>query len=64
MFYFFAGAVTTGGAAGPAARLFFTDAGSLSAFASSNLTCLICVVESVFSNPGIPVMRIPPATFQ
>ena len=31
---------------------------------ASRLTCHICVGESSFSNPGIPVMRIPPATFQ
>jgi hypothetical protein len=45
-------------------KLSITDFGSLSEFASSKLTCHICVVESDLSNPGIPVIRIPPATFQ
>ena len=54
----------TGGAAGPAAKLSFTDWGSLSALATNKLTCYICVLDNVFSKPGIPVMRMPPATFQ
>lgn len=63
-FHFFVLAGATGGAAGPAARLSFTDCGSLSAFATSKLTCHICVLDRVFPKPGIPVIRIPPATFQ
>lgn len=62
--YFLALAGVTGGAAGPAAKLSFTDWGSLSAFAISKLTCHICVEDRVFSKPGIPVMRMPPDTFQ
>src|SRR5271165_573677 len=59
----------TSGAAGAAgtaggAKTSFAACGNLSALASNRLTCHICVVESVLLNPGIPVMRIPPATFQ
>ncbi|SRR5712691_2668011 len=50
--------------AGAAVRASLAVFGSLSAFASSRLTCHICAVESVLSNHGIPVMRIPPETFQ
>src|SRR5579863_2511561 len=48
----------------PPTRLSFTDCGSLSAFASSTLTCHICVVDNVLTKPGMPVIRIPPETFQ
>lgn len=41
-----------------------TLAGSLSAFASSRLICHICLSDKELVNPGIPVKRIPFATFQ
>src|SRR5579859_4946810 len=61
------GAVGIGVGAGGAVvavKIFFADGGSLSALAQSRLTCHICVGESCFSNPGMPVMRMPPVTFQ
>jgi len=60
--YFFTSALTLVG--DDTARLSFTACGSLSALASKRLTCHISVVESEFEKPGIPVIRIPPATFQ
>src|ERR1700692_3530607 len=45
-------------------RASFAAFGNLSALATNKLTCHIWVGESNFSNPGIPVIRIPPATFQ
>src|SRR5579862_1876350 len=45
-------------------RLSITVLGNLSEFASSKLTCHISVGDNDLSNPGIPVMRIPPETFQ
>lgn len=61
---FFPGALVAAGGGASVIKLSFTAAGSLSAFASNRLTCHLSVVERVFSNPGIPVMRIPPETFQ
>src|SRR5436309_15578534 len=46
--YFLRCCGAVGGAAGPAARLSFTDCGSLLALATSKLTCHSCVLESVF----------------
>ena len=60
----FAGGLVTTGDATTVVKLSFTDAGSLSALASNRLTCHICVVDSVLSNPGIPVIRIPLSTFK
>src|SRR5580765_5231767 len=60
--YFFTSGATVVGTTPDKAS--FTETGSLSALAHNKLTCHICVVESVFSNPGIPVIRMPPATFQ
>ena len=51
-------------APGPETSKVLVPAGSLSALAQSKLTCHICVVESESWNPGIPVIRIPPFTFQ
>lgn len=45
-------------------RMLFTDAGSSFAFASNRLTRQSCSSFSVLRNPGIPVRRIPLATFQ
>src|SRR5579859_1922007 len=42
----------------------FAAAGNLSAFAQTKLTCHICVVDNDVLKPGIPVIRIPPDTFQ
>lgn len=42
----------------------FAEAGSLSALASSNEICHICVSESDLPKPGIPVKRMPLKTFQ
>ena len=50
--------------AGGALRLSETDFGSLSACATSKLTCHICVSLNASRKPGIPVRRIPLATFQ
>src|SRR5579863_4304021 len=62
--YFLITGLGAGAVAGAALKLSITDFGSLSASASSRLTCHISVVESALSKPGIPVMRIPPETFQ
>src|SRR3954463_3610478 len=51
-------------AAGPDTRIVFVAVGNLSAFAQSRLTCHIWSVESESWNPGIPLMRMPPFTFQ
>ena len=45
-------------------RASLTSAGNLSALASSRLTCHIWSVVSEPLNPGIPVRRMPLATFQ
>jgi len=50
--------------AGPATKRVLVAGGNLSALAQSKLTCHICVDDSEFWKPGIPVIRIPPFTFQ
>ena len=50
--------------AGAETRAVFTEAGSLSALASSSDTCHICVSLSDLLNPGMPVRRKPLAIFQ
>jgi len=67
MIYFFvlAGLCGSIGAGiGGGASCCFTASEILSAFASSRLTCHICVSLRLPLNPGMPVKRIPFATFQ
>jgi hypothetical protein len=63
-YFFISGIILESGVAGPAVRRSFAAFGSLSAFASNRLTCHICAVERLLPKPGIPVIRMPPATFQ
>ena len=48
----------------PATNAADTEGGSLSAFASSSEICHISVGDRLALKPGIPVSRIPFATFQ
>src|ERR1700683_741745 len=57
-------AVFAGLAATGAARASATGFGSLSAFATSRLIARICVSDNVERKPGMPVRRMPFATFQ
>src|SRR6267154_3407394 len=66
--YFFtaaaAGVLGAATATGAPVRSAFTAEVILSAFFTSCVTCQICVSVKASLKPGIPVMRIPPSTFQ
>ena len=72
LLHFVAGLLAGGAAAGAAgaaaaaacANAAFTEGGSLSEFASSTLTCQICVSVNRPLNPGMPVNRMPFSAFQ
>ena len=57
-------APSAAGGAGGAVSAAFTEAGTLSEFASNTLTSQICVSVKRPLKPGIPVSRIPFSAFQ